>query len=189
MNSTKSNNKCEHGKRKSQCIECCGSSICEHHKQKYSCKECKGSSICEHNKRKSQCKECNLKLYLINLQRIHILRCFKNSTLNKLNPAIEYLGCSIDFFIQYFQKKINYFNEYIATNEIMNFDNIHIDHIKPVSLFNLDDEDEFLDCCHYTNLQPLLIRDNLEKSNKWTDDNNIFWKENIKGKEYYEIYI
>ncbi len=45
--------------------------------------------------------------------------------------------------------------------EGMTFNNIHIDHIKPVSRFNLQNEDEFLDCCHCTNLQPLLALDNL----------------------------
>ena len=50
--------KCEHGKEKSHCKECGGSSFCEHGKQKYRCKECGGSSFCEHGKRKSSCKEC-----------------------------------------------------------------------------------------------------------------------------------
>ena len=54
---------------------------------------------------------------------------------------------------------MKYFNDNIATNELMTWDNIHIDHIKQVSKFNLDDEDEFLNCCHYTNLQPLLSKD------------------------------
>ena len=84
---------------------------------------------------------------------------------------------------------MDYFNTYLSTNEQMTFDNIHIDHVKPVSKFNLDDEDDFLDCCHYSNLQPLLTTTNLEKSNKWTDENDKYWNENIKGKEYHEIYI
>ncbi len=62
----------------------------------------------------------------------------------------------------------------------MTLDNITIDHIKPVSKFNLDDENEFLDCCNYTNIQPLLFTQN---------DNNKYWLENIKNKEYHEIYI
>ena len=49
---------CEHDKQKSRCKECDGNEICEHDKQKSLCKECGGSSICEHDKRKSQCKEC-----------------------------------------------------------------------------------------------------------------------------------
>ena len=70
----------------------------------------------------------------------------------------------------------------------MTFENIHIDHIKPVSIFNLDDPDEFMKCSHYTNLQPLFIKDNLEKHNKWTSENEIFWKENICNKEYIQLY-
>jgi hypothetical protein len=50
--------KCEHGKQKSSCRECCGSSFCEHGKRKQNCKECGGSNICEHGKLKQICKEC-----------------------------------------------------------------------------------------------------------------------------------
>ena len=71
----------------------------------------------------------------------------------------------------------------------MTLNNISIDHIKPISKFNLEDENEFLDCCNYTNIQPLLAITNMEKYNKWTDENNKYWNENIKNKEYYEIYI
>jgi len=132
-------------------------------------------------------KTTNLPLYLVKIQRTQIKRCFSKSSLDKSKHSIEYLGCNIETFINHIQKKIDIFNE---KNEIkMTFDNIHLDHIKPVSRFNLDDENEFLDCCHYTNFQPLLAKDNLEKHNKWSDDNNKFWIENIKGKEYYEIYI
>ncbi len=45
----------------------------------------------------------------------------------------------------------------------MTWDNIHVDHIKPISVFNLDDEDEFAAGCHYTNLQPLLAKQNMKK--------------------------
>ncbi len=43
----------------------------------------------------------------------------------------------------------------------------HLDHIKPVSKFNLSDPEELKKCCHYANIQPLLGKDNLSKSNKW----------------------
>jgi hypothetical protein len=41
----------------------------------------------------------------------------------------------------------------------MTFDNVHLDHIIPVSRFNLDDEEELLKSCHFTNLQLLLCKD------------------------------
>jgi hypothetical protein len=132
----------------------------------------------------------NFKLYLIHLQRGQINRCFKSSLLNKNKHSIEYLGCDIETFINHFQKKIDYFNNNIASDEIMTFHNIHIDHIKPVSKFNLDDEDEFLKCSHYTNMQPLLAKDNMEKSNKWNNDNEIYWNEKIiNNDDYNKIYL
>jgi hypothetical protein len=37
------NNKCEHGIRKSRCLDCGGSEMCEHNKRKSRCKDCEGS--------------------------------------------------------------------------------------------------------------------------------------------------
>ena len=52
------NKNCPHGKQKSKCRECGGSSFCSHGKHKSQCRECGGSSFCSHGKRKSQCREC-----------------------------------------------------------------------------------------------------------------------------------
>ena len=40
----------------------------------------------------------------------------------------------------------------------------HIDHIIPLSTANT--EEDILNLCHYTNLQPLWAEDNIKKSNK-----------------------
>jgi len=150
-------------------------------------KEYYENSKCEHNKIRGVCKICNLSLYLVNLQRSNIWRCLKSSSINKTKSSIEYLGCDVEYFIDYFKKKMDLWNE---NNEIkMNWENIHIDHIKPVSVFNLDEEDELNKCCNYTNFQPLLAIDNIIKSNKWTDEDEVYWNENIKGKEYFGIYM
>jgi hypothetical protein len=171
---------CEHQRQKSKCKECGGGSICEHQREKSRCKECGGSQICEHQRQKTLCKQCSPLQVLISLQRNSLQRILKRSELTKTQSTIEYLGCSSEYFMNYLKLKM--------TDE-MTMDNIHIDHIKPVSRFNLDDPDEFLDCCHYTNLQPLLAKDNLEKKNKWTEKDEIYWKENIRGLETTEIYL
>lgn len=191
---------CEHKKQKIYCKDCGGKAICEHNRVKYSCKECKGSAICEHNKRKrlcfdcngsgicqhnkriDNCKFCNLNDYLIKLQRDCVKRIIKMSTkFIKNKHTIEYLGCSIDYFKNFISSKMT---------SKMNIDNIHLDHIKPVSLFNLDDENDLMECCHYTNFQPLLIEENLKKSNKWSDNDELYWRQNIIfNDDFKEIYI
>ncbi len=51
--------KCEHGKRKSRCVECGGSEICEHGKRKSRCTDCgNGSELCEHKRIRTVCIEC-----------------------------------------------------------------------------------------------------------------------------------
>ena len=161
---------CMHDKRKSQCKECGGGGICIHSRRKSYCKECGGSEICIHHRQKSSCKECSPQLVMINLVRKQVYRTFKNSNLKKINHSIEYLGCDTETLKEHFKKKM--------TDE-MTFENIHIDHIKPVSRFNIEDEEEILKCCHFTNLQPLLCKDNLELKNTWSEENESFWNEHI----------
>ena len=173
---------CIHNRQKYNCKDCRGSGICEHNKQKSFCKDCKGSSICEHNRRKDKCKEClSPEEYFAVTQRNSLNRVLKcSSNIKKTQRSIEYLGCTAEYFLEFLKNKMT---------DGMNFNNIHLDHIKPVSRFNLDNPDEFSSCVHYTNFQPLLAADNMIKSNKWSDEDEIFWNENIKGKEYNKIYI
>lgn len=141
---------------------------------------------CEHNKRFGYCKICNTPLYLVNTQRGNLRRCLTDYNLDKIKSIKKHIGCDANYFKNYIQKKMDTYNE---TADIkMDFTNIHLDHIKPISSFNLDNKEEFLNCSHYTNFQPLLASDNLSKSYKWNDENEAYWNDNIKGKEYTQIY-
>lgn len=80
----------------------------------------------------------------------------------KSGSAVRDLGCSIPELKQYLESKFK---------PGMSWENHgrygwHIDHIIPLSSFDLTDRDQFLKACHYTNLQPLWAKDNLSKSDK-----------------------
>ena len=47
-----------------------------------------------------------------------------------------------------------------------NYGKWHIDHIKPCASFNLDDTEEQRRCFNFSNLQPLWVKDNLQKGSK-----------------------
>ena len=81
---------------------------------------------------------------------------------HKTGSAVKDLGCTIEQFKVYLESKFT---------KGMNWDNYglhswHIDHVKPLSSFDLTDKEQFKKACHYTNLQPLWAKDNLIKSNK-----------------------
>jgi len=94
----------------------------------------------------------------------------------KVGSVVKNLGCTLD------ELKIHLENQFIngMTWENYGKGGWEIDHIKPVSLFDLTDRNQFLQACHYTNLQPLwattdIARQhgdfesigNLEKRNKY----------------------
>jgi hypothetical protein len=83
----------------------------------------------------------------------------------KKNHMVWFLGCTIQEFKVYLESKFQ---------EGMNWDNYgmfgwHIDHIKPVSLFDLKDEQQLKECWNYKNFQPLWATDNLKKGNSYEE--------------------
>jgi len=76
--------------------------------------------------------------------------------------SLEYLGCSISELKTHLESQFK---------PGMSWDNYgyygwHIDHIKPISSFNLTIETELAQACHYTNLQPLWAKENFSKGNR-----------------------
>lgn len=72
------------------------------------------------------------------------------------------LGCSTENLKSYIAKQ---FEPEMSWN---NWGDWHLDHIRPLSSFNLDDNQELEKACHYSNLQPLWAFDNLSKGGRWT---------------------
>lgn len=94
------------------------------------------------------------------------LRCRLNSSLRsqytqKNNSFIKYLGCSIEEYKLFLEKQFE---------TDMNWDNHgvlwEIDHIYPLSKFDLTKEENIFKAFNYKNTQPLYKSENKSKSNK-----------------------
>jgi hypothetical protein len=79
----------------------------------------------------------------------------------KMGSAVSNLGCSIQEFRVYLETK---FQSGMTWNNYGKF-GWHIDHIKPLSKFDLSNKEQLKEACYYTNLQPLWWQDNLKKGN------------------------
>ena len=87
----------------------------------------------------------------------------------KPNSAVKLLGCTIDELKVHLEDK---FYNNSETNEKMTWENHgvygwHIDHIKPLDAFDLEDREQYAEAVHYTNLQPLWCKENLSKGAKF----------------------
>ncbi len=94
--------------------------------------------------------------------RIRMLEIFKRYGAKKKNKTVELLGCDIKTAYKHIESQ---FKEGM-TWENHSYDTWHIDHIIPVSSFDLTDKEEQKKCFHYTNLQPLWAKENLKKGTK-----------------------
>lgn len=79
---------------------------------------------------------------------------------NKSQSTKELVGCDWSFLVAYLESK---FKEGMTWQ---NRNMWHIDHIRPLSSFDLSDPEQQRKACHYTNLQPLWAKDNIRKGNK-----------------------
>lgn len=78
----------------------------------------------------------------------------------RAGSAVRDLGCSL------VELKIHIESKFDLRMSWENYGEWHIDHIKPLSKFDLEIRSQFLEAAHYTNLQPLWAVDNIIKSNK-----------------------
>jgi len=89
--------------------------------------------------------------------RARLYEAIKNK--QKRGSAIKDLGCSILELQTHLESQF----QPGMTWENWTKDGWHIDHIRPLSSFDLTDPEQLRQACHYTNLQPLWAADNLSK--------------------------
>lgn len=107
-------------------------------------------------------KSKNLNYRLNNNLRARIKKFLKCYNITKNNTTFKIVGCSPEFLKEYLEKQFT---------DNMSWDNYgilgwHIDHIIPLSRFDLSKKEEQLKAFHYTNQQPLWAEENLKKSNQ-----------------------
>jgi len=78
----------------------------------------------------------------------------------KKGSAVQDLGCTIPELMSYLESK---FQPGMTWD---NYGSWHIDHIKPLSKFDLTKAEDLKVACHFSNLQPLWAIDNLKKGNR-----------------------
>jgi hypothetical protein len=96
----------------------------------------------------------------VNFKIAHTLRRRLTSFV-KNGSSVDNLGCSLLELKQYLESKFQ------PGMTWENHGEWHIDHIKLLSKFNLSEKEQLKQACHYTNLQPLWAKENLEKANTW----------------------
>lgn len=106
-------------------------------------------------------RENNVQYNLGNSYRIKCASPIKNSTKSKN----KYLSCSGEYARRWLEFQFS---------ENMNWDNYgkvwEIDHVIPVSSFDMENEEDVKECFHWTNIQPLTQEQNLEKSNNINEE-------------------
>ena len=107
------------------------------------------------------------KIYRNNRRKTDALYCLKCKIRKNINSSIkkkgytkrsstyDILGCNYDFFKSYIESQFK---------KGMTWENIHLDHIIPLA--SAKSEVEVIELNHYTNFQPLFIKDNLHKGKK-----------------------
>jgi len=79
---------------------------------------------------------------------------------HKMGSAVKDLGCSLKELIVHLEQQFQ------AGMTWDNYGKWHIDHVIPLSSFNLENRDELLKACNYTNLQPLWAAENISKGGR-----------------------
>ena len=106
-------------------------------------------------------------LVLIDRARSRVRSALLRCRTPKRQQTLKLIGCTAVFLRAWIESK------FLPGMTWGNIREWHVDHIIPLSAFDLTDECQQAAAFHYTNLQPLWAKDNLRKSNK-VEGQNLF---------------
>lgn len=124
--------------------------------------------ILKEQKEKERIYNKNVLLPLKKSIRSNLWLVFKNKKIPKKLNSTAYLGCGYEILVKHiesqFVKGMDWNNKFLW----------HIDHIVPLRYAKT--EEELIQLCHYTNIQPLWANDNLKKRGIIPKVSNIYFK-------------
>lgn len=120
-------------------------------KEKNRKKEYRKNNLKKLNENSKKRRKLDTRYRLTKNLRSRLWSAIKNYGAKKSTRTFDLIGCDISFFIKYIEQKFTQ----NMTWENYGKNGWHIDHIKPCSTFNLENDEEQKKCFHYTNLQPL----------------------------------
>lgn len=97
--------------------------------------------------------------------RKRVWEAIKRGHTTKGSQTLELLGCSIEQIRQHLE------NQFINGMSWNNYGKWHIDHIKPIMMFDLTKLEEQKLAFNYRNLQPLWAIENLKKGHRFSQEN------------------
>lgn len=103
----------------------------------------------------------NFKLRTRVRNRVRTALLRKNISTSTAKGFKELIGCDVQ------ELKIHLEKLFKLGMSWDNYGKWHIDHIKPLSLFDLTKEEELKKACNFSNLQPLWAEENIKKGNKY----------------------
>lgn len=115
---------------------------------------------CRFRYNRLKCRDCERDDPVEKFKRTVRSRIYIGLKQRKTMHTISYLGCSS---ADYFQWMLTYDERYTIENRGTEW---HIDHVIPLSHFNLEDEDEQKIAFNWRNTMPLNAKENLSKNNK-----------------------
>ncbi len=89
--------------------------------------------------------------------RSRLWNSMQGTGISKRGSAVKLLGCSLTVFKEHLESL------FLPGMTWDNHGEWHIDHIKPLTAFDLTDTEQLKIVCHYTNMQPLWASDNISK--------------------------
>lgn len=122
------------------------------------CEQVKPKKRFRHNRLK--CADCERDDPIEKFKRVVRSRIFCALNYKKQKHTIEYLGCNADEYLKWLCYKSE---NYTLNNRGTEW---HIDHVIPISHFNLEDEDDIEIAFNWRNTMALSPKDNLSKNNK-----------------------